>query len=68
MSKATNNKGLNFFTVLQLIFITLKLTGHIDWSWWFIAMPIGIPLTIAVLMILVGLMGILITEHGEKNK
>ena len=68
MSKATNNKGLNFFTVLQLIFITLKLTGYINWSWWFIAMPIGIPLTIGILMILVGLAGMLITEYGAKIK
>ncbi len=27
---------------LALIFITLKLTGHIHWSWWWVLSPIWI--------------------------
>lgn len=25
--------------VLFCIFLTLKLTGHIDWSWWWVTAP-----------------------------
>jgi hypothetical protein len=30
---------MGFLSVLTLIFITLKLTEFIDWSWWFILAP-----------------------------
>ena len=28
-----------FLSLLTLLFIGLKLTGYIDWSWWFVLMP-----------------------------
>lgn len=31
---------LNFYNSLSLMFIYLKLTDVIDWSWWFILLPI----------------------------
>lgn len=35
------------FGVLQGLFIGLKLTGVVDWSWWLVLAPTWIPLTIA---------------------
>lgn len=32
--------GIGFFGLLGLIFITLKLTDVIDWSWWLVLMPL----------------------------
>lgn len=42
------------FGILGLIFITLKLTGHIAWSWWWVLSPFWLPfaLIIAVLAII----------------
>lgn len=37
---------MGFAEVLTLIFITLKLTGYIDWSWWYVLMPEIIALSI----------------------
>lgn len=34
--------GLSEF--LGLIFIVLKLIDYIDWSWWYVLMPIYLPL------------------------
>ena len=36
MSKSNSNSsgGIGFFGMLTILFIGLKLTGHIDWSWW----------------------------------
>lgn len=31
---------LTFFGILGLIFITLKLTSVITWSWWFVLLPL----------------------------
>ena len=33
---------LNFIDILTLIFITLKLTNHITWSWIWVLSPIWI--------------------------
>jgi hypothetical protein len=29
----------NFMSMLQTLFIGLKLTGHINWSWWGVLAP-----------------------------
>lgn len=42
----TRSKGLGFGTVLFLIFMTLKLTEHIDWSWWWVAAPLWLPVVV----------------------
>ena len=34
--------------ILGLIFITLKLVGVIDWSWWWVLSPFWIPVVIAL--------------------
>ena len=39
--------------ILGLIFITLKLTGHITWSWLWVLSPFWIPLAIALAIFLV---------------
>ena len=31
---------MTFLNCLTLLFIGLKLTGHIDWSWWVVLSPI----------------------------
>jgi hypothetical protein len=38
------SKGMGIGTILFLIFMTLKLTGDIDWSWWWVTAPLWIPL------------------------
>ncbi len=37
------NAGRLFVMLLCLMFIGLKLTGHIDWSWWWVLAPIWVP-------------------------
>ena len=40
-------------TSLQVLFIALKLTGHITWSWWLVMLPTLIPAGIVVLVVIV---------------
>ena len=35
--------NMSFFSVLTLIFITLKLTEFIGWSWWYVLGPVWMP-------------------------
>jgi len=47
-------RGVGFLGLLTLIFITLKLTGHIAWSWWLVLLPLLPAFTlIAGLLLLV---------------
>jgi len=53
--------GMGFFGVLCLIFITLKLCNVINWSWWFVMMPLyGVAVFLIVLYIIVFLIGCVI--------
>lgn len=41
------------FWILGLIFITLKLTGHITWSWLWVLSPFWIPIAVALLVVFI---------------
>ena len=43
---------MNFLSVLTLIFITLKLTEIIDWSWWFVISPLLIQVATMICTII----------------
>ena len=65
MSNTTKVQGsFPFLSILCLIFITLKLTGYIAWSWWLVLAPIWIQLAIVcVLFLIVGC--IYVYEHNK---
>ena len=41
--------GIGFFGLLTILFIALKLTGYISWSWWWVLAPMWIPVTVLVI-------------------
>ncbi len=41
-----NNTHVGTFGLLFLIFTTLKLTGSITWSWWWVTAPLWMPISI----------------------
>ena len=47
------NTSFPFLSILALIFITLKLTGYITWSWLWVLSPIWIPLLIVVAVLII---------------
>jgi hypothetical protein len=42
-STITANLSVGFCEWLALLFIALKLTGYIQWSWWWVLSPIWVP-------------------------
>ena len=42
---------IGFFSLLAILFIALKLTGYIDWSWWFVLMPVYIPVVLVIVIV-----------------
>jgi hypothetical protein len=55
MNKETNS-GLGLGMILFLIFMTLKLTGNITWSWWWVASPLWIPVLLVMSVIVLGVL------------
>lgn len=37
-----------FFSLLQVLFIGLKITGYISWPWWQVLLPTLIPLGVVI--------------------
>ena len=35
-----------FPSLLTVLFVGLKLTNHIDWSWWWVVSPMWLPLAV----------------------
>ncbi len=43
---------MNFFYLLALLFIALKLMGVIDWSWFWVVLPAFAPIAIGFACVL----------------
>lgn len=73
---ATNNTsssgGIGFLGVLALIFITLKLMGFIDWSWWWVLAPLwgGAALVVVALLCILAWVAVaeLLDDISRKNR
>lgn len=49
MSKNNSSGGgASFGDMLTILFIGLKLTDHIDWSWWWVLSPLWITATLVL--------------------
>jgi len=53
-----DKKGLGFMDALTLVFIALKLSGKINWSWWWVLSPIwGTVGLVCMLVLLISFLG-----------
>lgn len=56
----TSYGGISFAGLLAIVFIVLKLTKVITWSWVWVLAPIWIPIAIGLVFILIaGLVGLI---------
>ena len=54
MSKESNaSGGVGLGTLLFIVFLILKLTHTIDWSWWWVTAPLWIPFGIVIILLIV---------------
>lgn len=52
-NSSTQSGGIGFFGLLAIVFITLKLTGYITWSWLWVLAPLWGPLVFVLLFLLI---------------
>lgn len=66
----SNNGGIGLLGAVFIVFLVLKLTDQIDWSWWWITAPIWIPVALVLgLAIVAGLVsGIVKGVKDAKTK
>lgn len=50
-SKSNSGTGLSLSAVLFIVFLVLKLTGNIDWSWWWVTSPLWIPFALGLAIV-----------------
>ena len=43
---------LGLLQLLLIMFLILKLTDNIDWSWWWVCSPLWIPLVVVIAALL----------------
>jgi hypothetical protein len=57
MAKSSQGGGIGIGMILFLIFMTLKLTNNIDWSWWWVTAPLWIPVALVLGLLVIALIG-----------
>lgn len=55
-SSSASSGGIGFLGLLAVLFIGLKLTGYIDWSWWWVLAPIWAGWAIVLGIVVIGLL------------
>jgi hypothetical protein len=63
MADNNTSSGIGLGSILFIVFLVLKLTGTIDWSWWWVTSPLWIPLTIAAAVL--GITGVIVILLGR---
>lgn len=55
-NQTQSSGGIGFAGLLTILFVGLKLTDYIDWSWWWVLSPlwIGFALWLVIVLIVVG--------------
>jgi membrane protein YdbS with pleckstrin-like domain len=70
MNNQTNSEGVGFLGLLFIVFLVLKLTHVINWSWWWITAPLwgGFALVIAFLLMALLSVTIIVTYKHYQAK
>lgn len=56
-----NSSGIGILGLLGILFVGLKLTNQIDWSWWYVTMPFwaGFALVIGIMGLAWSMVGVI---------
>jgi hypothetical protein len=65
VEKSSSSGGIGFTGLLTIAFIVLKLTGFIDWSWWWVLSPLWIGLVVVIALVGLVLLGAILSELSK---
>lgn len=49
--KELKKSGVTIPTILFIVFLILKLTNTIDWSWWWVTAPLWMPFAAVIVFL-----------------
>lgn len=63
--KENQSGGIGFLGLLTVLFVGLKLTNYIDWSWWWVLSPLWISFAVclAMLAVVLGVAAVIATKR-----
>jgi hypothetical protein len=67
-SSLSSSGGIGFLGLLALLFIALKLTGHIDWSWWWVLAPVWVPFALFIAFIIICYAAVTWNDSAERRR
>ena len=64
-----NSSVISLSNILTVVFVVLKLTGVINWSWWLVFLPSLIHIgLILVGLLIVALVALAVYKYDDSNK
>ena len=67
MISKNNSSGLSLTAVIFIVFLILKLTENIDWSWWWITSPLWIPIAFVLSIFFIEIFLLVVKTHYAVN-
>lgn len=61
---SSSSSGIGFGGMLAIVFIVLKLTGVINWSWWWVLSPLWLGFALSALAIGIG--ALILASMGKR--
>ena len=52
-SSSSSSGGISFTGLLTVLFVGLKLTNVIAWSWWWVLSPLWIPILLLIIFLII---------------
>ena len=65
-NETKSNSSISFLSLLFLAFLILKLCGVIDWSWWWVTVPLWGGFAILLVLLAVG--GVVLLISSKKRE
>lgn len=57
--------GIGFAGLLTVLFVGLKLTGYITWSWWWVLSPLWISAALVLTILAIVAIAMLVVSRGR---
>ena len=65
MRALENERGginIGFIGLLTILFIVLKVTGYVAWSWWWVLAPLWIGIPVMIMLVLIIIFGAVLLD------
>lgn len=67
-NSSAGSGGIGLGSLLAVVFVVLKLTGHIAWSWWWVLSPVWIPVGLVIAFLGGGVVVICIKDALDRKR